>query len=105
MKDMFMAIVFLTIYAFFVFYMGNYMGHPDNFIRANPVVTPAHIVPEWYFLPFYAVLRAIPDKLGWCDRHVWFDHGCGHSALAGSQSDPLLALSSHGLGSSLQALC
>ena len=64
MKDMYMSVVFLTIYAFFVFYMGNYMGHPDNFIRANPVVTPAHIVPEWYFLPFYAVLRAIPDKLG-----------------------------------------
>ena len=64
MKDMYMSVVFLTVYAFFVFYMGNYMGHPDNFIRANPVVTPAHIVPEWYFLPFYAVLRAIPDKLG-----------------------------------------
>jgi quinol-cytochrome oxidoreductase complex cytochrome b subunit len=64
MKDMYMAIVFLTIYAFFVFFMAGYMGHPDNYIRANPMVTPAHIVPEWYFLPFYAVLRAIPDKLG-----------------------------------------
>jgi ubiquinol-cytochrome c reductase cytochrome b subunit len=40
------------------------MGHPDNYIEANPLVTPAHIVPEWYFLPFYAVLRTIPDKLG-----------------------------------------
>ena len=40
------------------------MGHPDNYIPANPLVTPAHIVPEWYFLPFYAVLRSIPDKLG-----------------------------------------
>jgi ubiquinol-cytochrome c reductase cytochrome b subunit len=40
------------------------MGHPDNYIEANPMVTPAHIVPEWYFLPFYAILRAIPDKLG-----------------------------------------
>ena len=40
------------------------MGHPDNYIPANPMVTPAHIVPEWYFLPFYAVLRSIPDKLG-----------------------------------------
>jgi ubiquinol-cytochrome c reductase cytochrome b subunit len=40
------------------------MGHPDNYIEANPMVTPAHIVPEWYFLPFYAILRTIPDKLG-----------------------------------------
>ncbi|TPX30129.1 hypothetical protein SmJEL517_g06236 [Synchytrium microbalum] len=40
------------------------MGHPDNFIPANPMVTPHSIVPEWYFLPFYAVLRAIPSKLG-----------------------------------------
>jgi quinol-cytochrome oxidoreductase complex cytochrome b subunit len=41
----------------------NYLSHPDNYIAANPLVTPAHIVPEWYFLPFYAILRAIPDKL------------------------------------------
>jgi len=40
------------------------LGHPDNYIPANPLVTPAHIVPEWYFLPFYAILRAVPDKLG-----------------------------------------
>ena len=40
------------------------MGHPDNYIQADPMQTPAHIVPEWYFLPFYAVLRSIPDKLG-----------------------------------------
>jgi ubiquinol-cytochrome c reductase cytochrome b subunit len=40
------------------------LGHPDNWIPANPLVTPAHIVPEWYFLPFYAILRAVPDKLG-----------------------------------------
>jgi ubiquinol-cytochrome c reductase cytochrome b/c1 subunit len=44
--------------------MPNYLGHADNYIPANPAVTPAHIVPEWYFLPFYAILRAIPDKLG-----------------------------------------
>ena len=44
--------------------MPNAMGHPDNYIMANPMVTPAHIVPEWYFLPFYAILRSIPDKLG-----------------------------------------
>jgi ubiquinol-cytochrome c reductase cytochrome b subunit len=40
------------------------LGHPDNYIEANPIVTPTHIVPEWYFLPFYAILRSIPHKLG-----------------------------------------
>ena len=55
---------FLIFFAWFVFYMPNYLGHADNYIPANPPVTPAHIVPEWYFLPFYAILRAIPDKLG-----------------------------------------
>ncbi|WP_431857593.1 cytochrome b [Azospirillum sp.] len=63
-KDLFAVVVFLIVYAIFVFFMPNYMGHPDNYIPANPLVTPAHIVPEWYFLPFYAILRAIPDKLG-----------------------------------------
>jgi len=43
--------------------MPNYLGHPDNYIPANPMVTPAHIVPEWYFLPLYAILRSIPDKI------------------------------------------
>ena len=47
-----------------MFYVPNYLGHADNYIPANPGVTPAHIVPEWYFLPFYAILRAVPDKLG-----------------------------------------
>jgi len=46
-----------------VFYIPNYLGHADNYIPANPAVTPAHIVPEWYYLPFYAILRAIPNKL------------------------------------------
>tara|TARA_A100000164_G_C21700295_1_gene673207 strand:- start:384 stop:806 length:423 start_codon:yes stop_codon:yes gene_type:complete len=40
------------------------MGHPDNYIPANPLITPTHIVPEWYLLPFYAILRSVPDKLG-----------------------------------------
>lgn len=56
--------VFFIIFAYFVFFEPNYLGHPDNYIPANPMVTPAHIVPEWYFLPFYAILRAIPSKLG-----------------------------------------
>jgi len=63
-KDMFGLGVFLIFFALFVFFAPNYMGHPDNYIPANPLSTPAHIVPEWYFLPFYAILRAIPDKLG-----------------------------------------
>jgi len=47
-----------------VFFFPNLLGHPDNYIRADALVTPKHIVPEWYFLPFYAILRAIPNKLG-----------------------------------------
>ena len=52
------------VYVWFAFYVPNFLGHADNYIEANPAVTPAHIVPEWYFLPFYAILRAIPSKLG-----------------------------------------
>jgi ubiquinol-cytochrome c reductase cytochrome b subunit len=63
-KDGFATVVFCVIFAWFVFYLPNYLGHPDNYTPANPLVTPAHIVPEWYFLPFYAILRSIPDKLG-----------------------------------------
>jgi len=62
-KDLFASVVFLTIFAVFLFWMPNFLGHPDNYIKADPLVTPAHIVPEWYFLPFYAILRAVPDKL------------------------------------------
>jgi quinol-cytochrome oxidoreductase complex cytochrome b subunit len=64
MKDVFFMSVFFLVFAFFVFFAPNILGHPDNYIPANPIVTPEHIVPEWYFLPFYAILRAIPDKLG-----------------------------------------
>ncbi|KLK90327.1 cytochrome B [Microvirga vignae] len=64
LKDLFSIITFIIFFAYWVFYMPNYLGHADNYIPANPAVTPAHIVPEWYFLPFYAILRAIPDKLG-----------------------------------------
>ena len=69
-KDMFGLGVFLTIFAIFVFYMPNYMGHPDNYIPANPLQTPAHIVPEWYFLPFYAILRAITFDIGPLDAKL-----------------------------------
>jgi ubiquinol-cytochrome c reductase cytochrome b/c1 subunit len=63
-KDSFAMIVFFILFAYLVFYLPNYLGHSDNYIPANPLQTPAHIVPEWYFLPFYAILRAIPSKLG-----------------------------------------
>lgn len=63
-KDLFGFFIFVWVFSMFVIYAPNYLGHPDNYIEANPLVTPAHIVPEWYFLPFYAILRSIPDKLG-----------------------------------------
>lgn len=63
-KDLFGFFVFVWVFSFFVIYAPNYLGHSDNYIEANPLVTPAHIVPEWYYLPFYAILRTIPDKLG-----------------------------------------
>jgi len=62
-KDGFAVVLFMLLFSWFVFYAPNYLGHSDNFIEANPLQTPPHIVPEWYFLPFYAILRAIPDKL------------------------------------------
>ncbi|WP_293858707.1 cytochrome b/b6 [uncultured Alsobacter sp.] len=62
-KDALALVVFVMFFSWFVFYIPNYLGHADNYIPADPAVTPAHIVPEWYFLPFYAILRAIPDKL------------------------------------------
>ena len=62
-KDMFAVVVFLMIFAFFLFYLPDALGHADNYIKADPLKTPPHIVPEWYFLPFYAILRAVPDKL------------------------------------------
>ena len=62
-KDLFALLIFLLVFAFFVFFSPNILGHSDNYIEANPLVTPAHIVPEWYLLPFYAILRSVPDKL------------------------------------------
>ncbi len=57
-KDLFGLGVFLVVFFAFVFFAPNFLGHPDNYIEANPLVTPPHIVPEWYFLPFYAILRS-----------------------------------------------
>jgi len=63
-KDLFSILILIGVFSFFVFFYSNALGHADNYIPANPLVTPPHIVPEWYFLPFYAILRSIPDKLG-----------------------------------------
>jgi ubiquinol-cytochrome c reductase cytochrome b/c1 subunit len=63
-KDLFALTVFALLFAYVTFYLPNYLGHADNYVEANPLQTPPHIVPEWYFLPFYAILRAIPSKLG-----------------------------------------
>jgi ubiquinol-cytochrome c reductase cytochrome b subunit len=63
MKDAFAIGVFLLVFAFWLFFQPNYLGHAINYQPADPLVTPAHIVPEWYYLPFYAILRAIPNKL------------------------------------------
>ena len=61
-KDLWGFLIFGVVYAGLVFWAPNLLGHPDNYIKADPLVTPPHIVPEWYFLPFYAILRAIPSK-------------------------------------------
>ena len=63
-KDAFALALFVILFAIFVFYLPDALGHADNSIEANPLVTPTHIVPEWYYLPFYAMLRAVPNELG-----------------------------------------
>jgi ubiquinol-cytochrome c reductase cytochrome b subunit len=63
LKDLFALAVILAVFFAIVGFMPNYLGHPDNYIEANPLATPAHIVPEWYFLPFYAILRAFTSEV------------------------------------------
>jgi len=63
-KDLFGFVMFFIFFSLFIYFIPNVLGHADNYIAANPLVTPPHIVPEWYFLPFYAILRSIPNKLG-----------------------------------------
>lgn len=62
-KDLLGYSIFALIFIYFIYFAPNLLGHPDNYIPANPLVTPAHIQPEWYFLFTYAILRSIPDKL------------------------------------------
>jgi ubiquinol-cytochrome c reductase cytochrome b subunit len=63
-KDLFAFLIALVIFFILVFFYPNMLGHPDNYIPANAIITPTHIVPEWYFIPFYAILRSVPNKLG-----------------------------------------
>ena len=70
MKDLFAIVVFMIPFAWFVFFAPNILGHADNYIMANSQVTPAHIVPEWYFLPFYAILRAIDFNILFIDSKL-----------------------------------
>jgi len=62
-KDLFALVVFVLFFSYFIFFNPNFLGHADNYIQANRLVTPPHIVPEWYYLPLYAILRSVPDKL------------------------------------------
>ncbi len=63
-KDAFYMVIFLIVFSWFIFFLPDYLGHADNYIPADPLKTPAHIVPEWYFLPFYAILRAVTFNIG-----------------------------------------
>ncbi|MHB2264094.1 cytochrome b [Aliihoeflea sp. PC F10.4] len=69
-KDAFAMVLFFIMFAYFVFYIPNYLGHADNYIMADALKTPSHIVPEWYFLPFYAILRAITFDIGPIDSKL-----------------------------------
>jgi quinol-cytochrome oxidoreductase complex cytochrome b subunit len=70
MKDGFFMVLFLIPFAWFVFFAPDILGHPDNYVLANSQVTPAHIVPEWYFLPYYAILRAIDFNIFFIDSKL-----------------------------------
>lgn len=63
-KDLVTIFLFLLVLSLIVFYAPNSLGHSDNYIPANPMQTPPSIVPEWYLLPYYAILRSIPSKIG-----------------------------------------
>lgn len=70
-KDGFYVVLYLIVFSAFVFFMPNFLGHPDNYIPADALSTPAHIVPEWYFWPFYAILRAFTLDFLWIPAKLW----------------------------------
>ena len=74
-KDLFALAVIMVLFMAVVGFMPNYLGHPDNYIPANPLATPSHIVPEWYFLPFYAILRAFDNEVWLVIAVEWLSFG------------------------------
>ena len=74
-KDLFALAIILAVFFAVVAFMPNFLGHPDNYIEANPLSTPAHIVPEWYFLPFYAILRAFTADVWVVIAANWLSFG------------------------------
>ena len=74
-KDLFALVIVLAVFWAIVSFMPNFLGHPDNYIEANPLVTPSHIVPEWYFLPFYAILRAFTADVWVVIAVEWLSFG------------------------------
>jgi len=82
-KDVFALVLILTVFFAVVSFMPNYLGDPENYVQANPLVTPAHIVPEWYFLPFYAILRSFTGDV-WAVMFVdWITFGIVDAKLFG----------------------
>ena len=82
-KDLFALAIILAVFFAVVGFMPNYLGHPDNYIEANPLATPAHIVPEWYFLPFYAILRAFDGDVWVVIAANWLTGGIVDAAFFG----------------------
>jgi ubiquinol-cytochrome c reductase cytochrome b subunit len=82
-KDLFALAVVLLVFWIIVAFMPNFLGHPDNYIEANPLVTPSHIVPEWYFLPFYAILRAFTADVWVVMAASWLSFGIIDAAFFG----------------------
>jgi len=82
-KDLFALVVVLLVFWIIVAFMPNFLGHPDNYIEANPLVTPSHIVPEWYFLPFYAILRAFTADVWVVMAVSWLSFGIIDAAFFG----------------------
>jgi ubiquinol-cytochrome c reductase cytochrome b subunit len=80
-KDAVGLFAFLILFAWFVFFVPDYLGHADNYIEANPLVTPPHIVPEWYFLPFYAILRSFTSTFLWIIPLGQYAKLCGVVAM------------------------
>jgi ubiquinol-cytochrome c reductase cytochrome b subunit len=74
-KDLFALAVIMVLFMAVVGFMPNYLGHPDNYIPANALATPSHIVPEWYFLPFYAILRAFDNEVWLVIAVEWLSFG------------------------------